>query len=270
LGQWLGRQGVPEPEESAQKLKQLAKEVLPPPAEQTLLLQRSLGHLVGFYRGLEESIAPMDREVAYWLARTPGAWLTSIPGFGITLAAGWTAELGPPHQWNSVRRLCSYCGVVPKSKQTGGPDKPPVVGSVQQRCNKRFKNVVLQAVERVLLDGPEDLRRSAQELEARGAHTNFGIAKRLVRLGKYLAVTGTVYRPKALMDPATPKATLADYYQKVWESLLAKWRKKADLQDVFAPEHPLGQWRKMVQELYVLELPLPRFKAEQPSSALTP
>ena len=141
---------------------------------------------------------------------------------------------------------------------------------MQQRCNKRLKNVVLQAVEKVIQYGPEELRRTAQELEARGAHTEFAIAKRLVRLGKYLAITGTVYRPKSMMDPDTPKATLAAHYQTVWEKLLPKWREKANLGDVFAPEHPLGQWRKMVQELYALELRLPQQKAVQKTSAVAP
>jgi transposase len=270
LAEWLGRHGVEQPQETAQQLKQLAKDVLEPAPEQTVMLQRTLAQLVGLYRGLEQSITMLDREVAHWLARTPGAWLTSIPGFGITLAAGWTAELGPPRQWRAVRQLCSYSGVVPKSKQTGGPGKEAVVGSVQQRCNKRLKNVVLQAVEKIFQYGPDDLRQTAQELEARGAHIEFGIAKRLVRLAKYLAVTGTVYRPKALMDPDTPKATLTAHYQWVWEKLLPKWREKADLHDVFAPEHPLGQWRKMVQELYALELRLPPQKARQKSHASTP
>jgi transposase len=270
LAEWLGRRGVTQPPDTANQLKQLAKDVLEPAPEQTVMLQQTLAQLVGLYRGLEQSIAKLDREVAHWLARTPGAWLTSIPGFGITLAAGWTAELGPPSQWRSVRQLCSYSGVVPKSKQTGGPDKEAVVGAVQQRCNKRLKNVVLQAVEKVIQYGPEDLRRTAQELQARGGHTEFGIAKRLVRLGKYLAVTGTVYRPRAMLDADTPKATLATHYQTVWEKLLSKWREKADLREVFAPDHPLGQWRKMVQELYALELRLPQQKAAQKSGALAP
>jgi hypothetical protein len=270
LAEWLGRRGVTQPRETADQLKRLAKNVLEPAPEQTLMLQQTLAQLVGLYRDLAQSIARIDREVAHWLARTPGAWLTSIPGFGITLAAGWTAELGPPGQWHSVRQLCSYSGVVPKSKQTGGPQKEPVVGAVQQRCNKRLKNVVLQAVGKVIRFGPEELRRTAQELQARGAHTEFALAKRLVRLAKYLVLTGTVYRPKGMMDPATPKAALATHYQTVWEKLLPKWRDKADLREVFAPEQPLGQWRKMVQELYALELRLPQQKAGQKSSALAP
>jgi len=225
---------------------------------------------VGVYCGLETSIGMQDREVASWLAKTPGAWLTSISGIGITLAAGWMSELGQPSQWRPVRQLCSYGGVVPRTKQTGGPDKQAVVIGVHPRANKRFKNVVLLAVEKVRQWGPEELRQAAQELEARGAHTDFAMAKRLVRLAKYLVTTGNVYRPKALMDPQTPKATLAAYYQGLWEKLVAKWKDKADLAEVFAPENPLGKWRKMVQELYALELRLPKQKAAGKASALTP
>jgi transposase len=270
LSQWLARRGVTQPQDTAQQLKQLANNVLEPAPEQTYMLQQTLGQLVGLYRYLQQSITRMDREVAYWLAQTPGAWLTSIPGFGITLSAGWTAELGPPSQWHSVRQLCSYSGVVPKTKQTGGPQKEPLVGPVQQRCNKRLKNVVLQAVQKVIRFGPEDLRRAAQELQARGAHTEFALAKRLVRLAKYLAVTGTVYRPKTLMAPDTPKPTLAAHYQSLWDKLLPKWKDKANLRQVFAPEQPLGQWRQMVQKLYALELRLPQQKPGHKSSALAP
>jgi transposase len=270
LAGWLERRGVQQPQDKADQLKQLANEVLGPAPEQTVMLQRTLAGLVGVYRGLETSIGLQDREVASWLAKTPGAWLTSISGFGITLSAGWMAELGQPSRWHAVRQICSYAGVVPRSKQTGGPDKEAVVIGVHPRCNKRFKNVVLLAVEKVRQWGSEDLRQTAQELEARGAHTNFAMAKRLVRLAKYLVITGNVYRPKALMDPETPKTELAAYYQSVWEKLVTKWKDKADLAEVFAPENPLGKWRNMVQELYALELPLPKQKAAHKSGASTP
>ena len=269
LGQWLARRGVAEPHAVAAQLNDLTKTVLKPAAEQMLLLQRTLGHLVRLYRDLQESIGGLDRELAWWLARTPGGLLTSISGIGVTLAAGWMAELGPPTQWRAIKRVSAYGGVVPRSKQTGGPDKPPQTGHVQHRCNKRFKNVLLLAVGRVQQYGPEDLRRDAEKLQAQGSHTEFGLAKRLVRLGKYLVINGTVYRPKALMDPATPKETMALYYQELWDKLLAKWKAKADLKDVFAPEHPLGQWRQMVQELYALELPLPAQRARK-AGASTP
>ena len=59
------------------------------------------------------------------------------------------------------------------------------------------------------------------------------------------------------MGTDTPKETLVLYYQQTWDKLVHKWKGKADLKDVFAPEHTLGQWRKMAQELYALELRLP-------------
>jgi transposase len=270
LGQWLARRAVEEPHAVAAQLKELARGALGPAPEQTALLQRTLAQLVGLYRGLEGSISGLDRELAYWLARTPGALLTSISGIGITLAAGWMAELGPPQQWRAVRRICSYAGVVTKTKQTGGPEKEPMPAYVQQRCNKRLKNVVLQAVEKVRQYGPEDLRRRAQELEANGSHTEFGMAKRLVRLAKYLVVTGTIYRPKTLLDPDTPKEKLVLYYQTAWDKLLLKWKGKSDLKEVFAPAHPLGQWRQMVKELYALELRLPQQRAAPTPGASAP
>lgn len=270
LGQWLARRAVSEPHAVAAQLKDLAKTALMPAPEQTVLLQRSLGHLVRLYGDLQQSIGGQDRELAYWLARTPGALLTSISGIGVTLAAGWMAELGPPDQWRALRRMSAYGGVVPRTKQSGGANKLPQIGHVQQRCNKRFKNVLLQAAGKVHQFGPEDLRRDAERLQAQGSHTEFGLAKRLVRLAKYLVCTGTIYRPKALMDPDTPKERLALYYQDTWEKLLSKWKSKADLKDVFAPEHPLGQWRLMVQELYALDLPLPAQRAARKAGASTP
>jgi transposase len=155
----------------AAQLQDFAKTALMPAPEQTALLQRSLGHLVRLYRDLQESIGGLDRELAYWLARTPGALLTTISGIGVTLAAGWMAELGPPNQWRPLRRMSAYAGVVPRTKQSGGPDKAPQTGHVQQRCNKRFKNVVLLVVGKVQQFGPEDLRRDAEKLQAQGSHT---------------------------------------------------------------------------------------------------
>jgi transposase len=267
LTRWLARRGVKCPKEVAAQLHELAAGALAAEPAHTRILQSSLAHAVKLYRQFSASIADADRELAYWLSRTPGARLTTIPGVGVTLAAGWMAEMGPPEQWRSIGQISSYCGVVPKTKQTGGPDKEPQVSYVQQRCNKRLKNVVLQAVEKAIQFGSEDIRQTASQLEANGSHVCFAMAKRLLRLGKYVVLNPTVYRPKALMDPDTPKATLAAYYMTLWEKLLPKWKDKADVADVFSDEHPLGQWRNMVQELYALDLRLPKPKAGATSSA---
>jgi transposase len=270
LAQWLGRRGVEQAGEVASKLKGLAREALGPAPEQTVLLEQSLGHWVGLYRETQKVLAALGREQAHWLLRTPGALLTSIGGIGVRLAAGLTAELGPPKQWRTVDRICSYAGVVSRTKQTGGSGKEPVVGSVGRRCNTHLKNVVLQAVEKVRQWGAEDWQQKAQALEGRGAHTEFALAKSLIACARCLVRTGTVYLPKALLDPKGPAADRATYYQDLWEKLPLKWKGKADLKDVFAPQHPLGQWRDMVRELYAQALELPGTRAAAKTRASTP
>jgi transposase len=267
---WLRQRGVDQPEQAADQLKALVKDAMEPAPDQVALLQRSLAQLVKLYEEMSAAIGLMDRELAHWLARTPAAFLTSIDGIGITLAALWTAELGPTQQWRPVRSLCAYAGVVPRIKQTGGPDRAPVTGPPQRRCNTRLKNALLQAVEKVRQWDRADLLQRAQHLEEQGSHVEFGMAKWLLRLGQYLVRNHAVYRPKALMGPDTPKADLASYYQGLWGKLIEKWKAKADLKDAFSAAHPLGQWRKMVQQLYALKLPLPQGRKGQKASAWAP
>ena len=270
LSQWLGHRQVEEPGEVARKLKKLAKSVPGAAPQQTLLLQNTLSRQIELYRCLDKNIESMNREMAYWLARTPGALLTSINGIGITLAAGWIAELGPPKQWRCADRLCSYGGVVPRSKQTGGPGQEPVTGKVGQRANKRFKNTLLQSVLKVRQHGSPEWLQTIDRLHSQGSHVDNAIAKRLVRVCKFLVTTGTLYRPKALMAAVTPKATLSDYYQSLWKKLLPKWDQKADLAEVFSPKNPLGEWRQMAREIYALDLRLPRQQGQPHASVSTP
>jgi hypothetical protein len=100
------------------------------------------------------------------------------------------------------------------------------------------------------------------QLEERGAHTERLMAKRLIRICKCVVLSGNIYRPKALLDDATPKQTLADYYAAVWKKLVLKWKGVADLNVVFTSQNPLGQWRAMVREFYGLELRLPRRRGQ--------
>lgn len=128
LARWLEERGVDQAHEKASQLKKLTRTALAPDTNAVPILQSIVSKLVSLYRGLDGSINALDREVAYWLAQTPGALLTSINGIGVTLAAGWMAERGAPQEWRAVRRTCSYAGVVSKTKQTGGPDRAPLVG----------------------------------------------------------------------------------------------------------------------------------------------
>ena len=270
LAQWLEKRGVENAREKAAQLKELAKTALPPAESEAPILQSVVAKLVSLYRGLDESIGALDREIAYWLAQTPGALLTSIGGMGVTLAAAWVAELGAPQDWRAVRRTCSYAGVVSKVKQTGGPDRPATVGHAGHRCNKRLKNAVLQAVEKVRQHGPPELLEQFAQLDERGAHTERLMAKRLIRICKCVALGGHIYRPKALLAEGTPKAALAAHAEAAWAKLVPKWKGVADLGLVFAPQHPLGQWRALARELYGLDLKLPRRRGQAAPAPETP
>lgn len=270
LARWLEQRGVDQAREKAKQLKELARTALPPERSAVPILQSIVTKLVNLYRGLNDSIQALDREVAYWLAQTPGALLTSLGGLGVTLAAGWMAERGAPREWRAVRRTCSYAGVVSKTKQTGGPDRAPLVGHAQHRCNKRLKNTVLQTVEKVRQYGPPELLDQFAKLDERGAHTERLMAKRLIRICKSMVLSGNIYRPKALLDAAAPKEALARHHAAAWEKLLPKWKDVADLSFVFAPQNPLGQWRRMVHELYGLELRLPRQRRKRDPEPPTP
>ena len=136
------------------------------------------------------------------------------------------------------------------------------VSNVRLRRKKAWTLNAL-AARRDALDEPERwcelMLREGSPLSA-GELQNFGVV--LKRL------SGS--RTPALLDPDTPPATLAAYYQELWTKLPLKWKAKADLNEVFAPQHPLGQWRNMARELYALELRLPAQRASHASSALTP
>jgi len=53
----------------------------------------------------------MDKQIALNLAQTQGAFLTSVRGIGLVLAAGVTAEIGDLNQQKPLNNLASYAGM---------------------------------------------------------------------------------------------------------------------------------------------------------------
>lgn len=261
LTAFLNRHGQDHAEELALRLKALAGAVLQPVPHQLSCWQCSLAQHVQQYKSLQSSVDCLEREMAWVLAQSSGAWLTSISGIGVVLAAGIVAELGEGTTWRSLRRLCSYCGIIPRVEQTGGPDQPAKTGTVQHRCNPRAKNWIVQAGSYMGKCGPAELKAQHQALQRNGQHADFIMSKRLLRISKDLMRRGTVYRPKALLAPETLPGQLASYYSDLWPRLLSKWQLLRDRwAEVFGPNCPLGQWRQMAQQLYAISLPLPNHR----------
>ena len=251
--------GLQHAEAALVKLKGYARQVLAHPPELTGLLQTSLASEILLYRCLSANITQIEREVALQLAKTPGAMLTTIRGIGITLAAGVAAEIDAPKTQPSTRRLCSYAGIVPRTKQTGGPEKGPKTGKVSRRSNHILKDFIVQCGNHLGQHGPLDLKEDHRRRGANKQHADFGMARRFLRMGMCLMRNNDSYVPPELRHGAT-REELRAYYLKIWPTLLKKWTILGAADTAFHENNPLGQWRKRIEKIYEIELPLPKKK----------
>jgi len=252
----LRRYSTTKPEETAVQLQEYAKTVLITPDDYISTLQLSLAHHVKHYRCLRENIEHLEKEIAIWLAQTPGAFLTTVRGIGIVLAAGVTAEIGDPHKQRPVNNLVSYAGIIPRVKQSGGLEGHTYTGKVAKRCNRILKDYITRSAFHLGFHGPEDLMADYKRRDAAGQHADFGMGRRYVRMAMCLMRTSQIYLPKRLRNKKVKPEERASYYSMIWPKLVEKWQRHDALQTAFERDRPLGQWRNMVQDLYGIKLTL--------------
>jgi hypothetical protein len=205
---------------------------------------------------LQEGVTQLEKEIAVNLAQTQGAFLTSVRGIGIVLAAGVTAEIGDPNEQKPLNNLVSYSGIIPRVKQTGGPDGKTYIYSVAKRCNRILKDYVVKSALHLGLHGPEDLMIDYKRRDASGQHADFGIGRRYLRMSMSLMRTSQIYIPPRLRKTDSTLEERAGYYLMSWPYLREKWKKYGALEAAFAKDRPLGLWRQIVQELYDIKLKL--------------
>jgi len=252
----LKRFGTSKAEKTAAKLQQYAAKVLHAPVEYVDTMQLSLAQHVKHIRCLKESVAQMDKEIALNLAQTQGAFLTSVRGIGLVLAAGVTAEIGDLNEQKPLNNLASYSGIIPRVKQTGGSDGKTYTGPVAKRCNRILKDYVVKSAYHLGLHGPQDLMTDYKRRDASGQHANFGMGRRYLRMAINLMRTSQVYLPPNLRKDDYTLEERAGYYLMSWPYLKEKWKKVGAFEAAFAKDRPLGLWRQIVQELYDIKLKL--------------
>lgn len=252
----LRRFGTPKPETAASKLQEYGARVLNTADEYVGTLQLSLAQHVKHYRCLQENVEQSEKEIAFWLAQTQGAFLTSVRGIGIVLAAGVTSEIGNPYEQKPLNNLVSYSGIIPRVVQTGGPQGETYTGSVAKRSNRILKDYVVQSASHLGLHGPDDLMADYKRRDGAGQHADFGIARRYLRMAMCLMRTSQTYLPRHLRQPGVKLQERAGYYLMTWPYLRDKWHKLGALEAAFAKDRPLGQWRNMIQDLYEIKLKL--------------
>ena len=104
--------------------------------------------------------------------------------------------------------------------------------------------------------GSDEFRREYAAVNDRGGHADFVMSRRLLRLSKTLMRHRTIYLPPHLRGPGFDRAQYAEYLRKLWPLLRQKWQALKALEAAFAEDAPLGIWRKLVHEVYRIELPL--------------
>jgi transposase len=252
----LKRFGTSKAQETAFKLQQYAAQVLHTPVEYVDTLQLSLAQHVKHIKCLQEGIAQLEKEIAVNLAQTQGAFLTSVRGIGIVLAAGVSAEIGNPYEQRPLSHVVSYSGIIPRVKQTGGVDGKTYAGPVAKRCNRILKDYVVKSAFHLGLHGPQELMTDYKRRDASGQHADFGIGRRYVRMAMSLMCTSQVYLPPRLRKDDPTLEQRAGYYLMSWPYLREKWKKAGAIETAFANDRPLGIWRQIVQELYDIKLKL--------------
>ena len=252
----LKQHGTYNPEKIAAQLQGYAQKVLVISDEYLATWQVTLFHHVQHLKCLQDNIEQLEKESAVWLAQTQGVFLTTIRGIGIVLAAGVTGEIGDPNKQKPVNNLVSYSGIIPKVKQTGGPEGKTSTGKVAKRCNHNLKNYVVQSGLHLGLHGPPDLMADYKRRDAASQHADFGMGRRYVRMAMCLMRNWQVYMPPHLRNNEVEPEERAGYYLMTWPKLREKWNKCGALNVAFAKDNPLGRWRHMVQELYAISLKL--------------
>jgi hypothetical protein len=252
----LRKLGTKKPEDTADMLQKYATQVLKPPQDYVEILQLSLAQHVKHFCCLQESIGQLETEIAVNLAQTQGAFLTSVRGIGIVLAAGVSAEIGNPFEQKPLNDLVSYCGIIPRVKQTGGPEGKTKTGKVAKRCNRILKDYIVKSASHLGLHGPAELMTDYKRRDAAGQHADFGMGRRYLRMGMCLMRTSQIYLPSRLRKAQAQIQERADYYLMSWPQLRDKWQKLGALETAFNADQPLGQWRKIVQQIYGIKLTL--------------
>jgi len=244
---------VGDPEGVVLKLKALAEASLPPSEAMIPALQRSLAEELAIYRLTSSSLHGMDSDIAKQLARTPGAMLTTMPGLGLRWAPGLYAELGDPIRRRNVHSMAALGGLVPRLKQSGGPNKPAVVGHRGKGCSTFLKQILMSGAISISQYGHPELREAYQLDKAMGRDARTRLAQHLLRVSLHMIDHQTFYLPPSLHQGGTRKR-IRDYYLKMWPKVLVKWRDRGAILEAVAEGAPLRQWRDMAQELYGIEL----------------
>lgn len=141
------------------------------------------------------------------LIKTPYCLTMSIPGIASKRAITLAGEFGSPGTLRKSKSMCAYAGIVPKTTQSGGPDKAPAVIGLPKKANRRLKNVLLGAafdqgqythsagrfIPRLR---SHRLREHFIKVESEGGRSGISTAKLLTKIIRRMVKDNTIYLPQ--------------------------------------------------------------------------
>ncbi len=137
---------------------------------------------------MQESIQQLEKEIAEILAQTQGAFLTSVRGIGI----------------------------IPRVKQTGGPQGETQIKKVGKRCNRILKDYVVKSASHIGKHGPDELMSDYKRRDAQDQHADFGMARRYLRMALCLMRSSQTYLPPKCRNTNVKMEKRAEYYLMAW------------------------------------------------------
>ncbi len=249
----LERFMVRQPAQKAKRLRELARGVLPPPADLCVTLQINLDHEVSVYTHLNACIHEAEQGIARRLAATPGALLTAVPGIALKLASSLYAEMGDPARDRGLKRLTSYAGIVSRLKQSGGPGQEARSHGRSRRACVPLKRCVMDIALKMGQYGHPELKADYERRVNAGQDPRLTMGRRMLRICRHLVQQQEFFLPPSVRAATDPEVR-REYILQAWDKLLIKWRNAGAIQEAFAPETPLEGCRTAFNEIYGLNL----------------
>jgi len=255
--------------EKAAQLQECARAALAPEPSQVAALQESLGSSVRLLRSTMDVIDNLTAAMAEELSRLPAAFFTTLPGVGVVLAAALAAELGPHLHTASFSRQCAYAGIVPRTSQTGGPGQPAAQGAPPRRCNRILKDYLVQAASKQQQWGPPEFKAAYAQLQSRGQHADYIIARRVLRTLRALHRQHGPWLPAELREEnytrtKAGRAARSAYHHDLLDKLTVKWRRGPRWTEYFGADRVLGASLRTANSLFGFGLRFPERNAAAP------
>lgn len=254
---------------TADKLLNLASESLSIPGELRSHLSELLKIQVTLFEHLQEAAESALSLAKKLLLQTPYCLAISIPGIAEVRGVTMAGELGPPEHLEKASSLCAFVGVVPKSAQTGGPDKAPVDVGMPRKCNRRLKKVFIDAAHdqgTYLHPAGREIPQAAEhrfyrhyhQVESRGGKSGISTARVMVRVIRRMVKNHAFYLPEEQVE-LTPieqaiyaEVSLARIYKTIGKATFKAVPREKNFLVKIAEE-----WKTTLKELAGIELNLP-------------